>query len=99
MSFPSVFTTALTEEQKLKVAGAGRWALRHRSTRCLRPAMLSFSKLLSWRLKLTDQAQWITSVTSEVNVLYSVGLSPRVDWDRSDGSATSLFRARSGRLS
>ena len=94
-----MFTTALTEEQKLKVAGAGRCALRQRSTRYLRPAILSFSKLLSWRLKLTDQAQWITSVISEVNVLYEVGLSPRVAWDRSDGSATSLFRARSGRIS
>lgn len=62
-------TTALTEEQKFRDAGAGLWALRQRSARCLRPAMLSFSKLVRCRLKFTDQAQWITSVSSEVRVL------------------------------
>lgn len=68
MSGPAVLKTVLAEEQKLKVAGVGRWALRQKSMRCLRPAMLSFSKLPSCMLKLTDQAQWMMSVSSEVRV-------------------------------
>jgi hypothetical protein len=50
-------TTALIEEQKFRVAGAGRWAFRQRFARCRMPAILSFSKLERCRLKFTDQAQ------------------------------------------
>lgn len=58
--------------------------------------MLSFSKLLRRRLKLTDQAQWMMSVISEVRVVYVVGFRPRVGSERSDGRAMSLFREAPG---
>lgn len=90
--------TVLTEEQKLKDAGAGRCALRHRSIRFLIPAILSFSKLPRLRLKLTDQAQWIRSVISEVKMLYVVSSSPKVGLENSDGTAISLLRAISDML-
>lgn len=86
--------TALIDEQKFNVAGAGLWALRHRFARFFRPAMLSFSKLLRWMLKLTDQAQWMTSVSSDVRVLYVLDSSPNSGSERSDGRATSFFLAK-----
>lgn len=62
-------TTALTEEQKLNEAGVGRCVFRDRLRRFLSAFMLSFSKLVRRRLKLTDQAQWIMSVISVVMVV------------------------------
>ena len=88
--------TALMDEQKLNVAGAGRLDFRHRCMRCLRPAMLSFSKLLRRRLKFTDQAQWIRSVIAEARVVYVAWLSPRFGSERLDGRAMSFFRADPG---
>ena len=54
---PGVRATVLTEEQKLKLAGRGACAARHRSMRLRAPAMQSLSKLDNRLLKFTDQAQ------------------------------------------
>ena len=86
----------LIDEQKLNEAGVGLWDFRQRFIRCLRPAILSFSKLLRCILKLTDQAQWMTSETSEVRMLYVASPRPSFVSERSDGRATSLFRETSG---
>lgn len=53
MGETALLTTLLTEEQKLKVAGSGRWAFRARERRLCRVGRVSCAKLLSWRLKLT----------------------------------------------
>lgn len=64
-----LLTTLLTEEQKLKVAGSGRWAFRARVRRLCKVGRVSCARLLSWRLKLTGQAQWMMSVVSVRRVL------------------------------